>query len=119
MNILRTGNSWKSSEISSTQNSDINNFAVVQMDISTIKGSQSTQDSATNRKKNKPIVYFLSRVPSECFLECGIAPKSLKNLSIDKGLSAVSVEDSSIVNLPLLSSKVNLSLLETAITVTD
>ncbi|KAL3998172.1 hypothetical protein ACH3XW_13960 [Acanthocheilonema viteae] len=110
MDIQPTGNSWKSNEISSTQDSDMNSLTAIGTNNSTIQESQSTQDSATIGKKDDSLaginmrsksVYFSAQVPSECYLESSpsleyaIGPKSLENALIDEGLAEIPVEDAS------------------------
>lgn len=122
------GNSWKSNEISSTQNSDINSARIINGNSSgIIQESQSRQDLTMIEKDNdnddddslgridtrNKSVYFSAQFPSEYHLstlECTITPKSLENHSSIN--EAVLVEDASstILNLPSP---------ETGITATD
>ncbi|EFO18736.2 hypothetical protein LOAG_09762 [Loa loa] len=122
--ILRTGNSWKSNKISSTQDSDINN-TVIGANSSVIQESQNTQDSMTIENEDNSLtrintrsesMYFSGQVPNEYnlkistleSLECAITPTSLENPLSDGVLSK-----------DVSSSTHSLSALETGITVTD
>lgn len=121
MDTLRTGNSWGSNEISSTQDSNINNAAVIETASSTIEELQSMQDSATIGEEDDPLgridarsksMYFSDRLSSEyCFESLPSLKCADEDASIGEELAPVPVDaSSSIISLPSL---------ETGISVTD
>uniref|UniRef100_A0AAF5PYQ4 Uncharacterized protein n=1 Tax=Wuchereria bancrofti TaxID=6293 RepID=A0AAF5PYQ4_WUCBA len=124
MDIVRTENSWKSNEISSTQDSDMNGSPVVWKNSPVTQESQSTQNSTTVEEEDdysfaridmkSKSIYFSDPVSSEYHLkvlssvECRTPSTSLQNQSVDEILSG-----------DALSGMSSLLSLETGITVTD